>query len=85
MVSQPKSRKKAYGPVEIGVQKQPYLAAWGARNPLELRVITIYVLRSKDDALAFKDDFVADLKELWEAMTNSSEIVHNFPGLRQKF
>jgi hypothetical protein len=71
-----KSALRDYRFVEIGVQKQPYLAAWGARNLLELRVVTTYVLRSEDDALAFKDDFVADLKEFWEAMTKSSEIVH---------
>jgi len=71
-----KSALRDYDSVEIGVQRQPYLAAWGARNLLELRVITTYVLRSEDDALAFKDDLVADLKEFWEAMTRSSEIVH---------
>jgi hypothetical protein len=70
------SALRDYLSVEVGVQKQPYLAAWGARNPLELRVITMYVLSSEDDALAFKDDFVAGLKEFWEALAKSSEIVH---------
>ncbi len=52
------------------------LASWGARNLLELRVITTYVLRSEADALNFKDDFAADLKEFWEAMKDSSEFAH---------
>jgi hypothetical protein len=56
-----------YNSVEIGAAKMPTLAAWGCRNLLELRVITIYVLRSKEDAQAFKDDLAADAKELWEA------------------
>ncbi len=54
----------------------PPMASWGARNLLELRVITTYVLRSEADALNFKDDFAADLKEFWEAMKGSSEFLH---------
>ena len=65
-----------YRSVEIGVEKMPTLAAWGARNLLELRVITTYVLRSEKDALDFKDDFAADLKEFWAAMKASGEYVH---------
>jgi hypothetical protein len=70
------STRQNYGFVEIGTTKMPPLASWGARNLLELRVITIYVLRSEADALKFKDDFAADLKEFWEAMKDSSEFVH---------
>lgn len=70
------STRQNYGFVEIGATKMPPLASWGARNLLELRVITIYVLRSEADALKFKDDFAADLKEFWEAMKDSSEFVH---------
>lgn len=49
-----------YKSVEIGIAKSPYLAAWGARNLLELRVITIYILKSKRNAEDFKDDLLAD-------------------------
>jgi len=65
-----------YRSVEIGIAKMPPLASWGVRNLLELCVITIYVLRSEVDALAFKDDFLADLKEFWDAIKESSEFVH---------
>jgi hypothetical protein len=65
-----------YRSVEVGVAKMPSLASWGARNLLELRVITVYVLRSEADALAFKDDFLADLREFWDAIKASSEFTH---------
>src|SRR6185437_7820368 len=70
------STRQNYRSVEIGTAKMPPLAFWGARNLLELRVITTYVLRSEADALNFKDDFAADLKEFWEAMKDSSQFVH---------
>jgi len=70
------STRQNYRSVEIGIAKMPPLASWGARNLLELRVITTYVLRSEADALDFKNDFSADLKEFWEAMKESSELVH---------
>lgn len=70
------STRQNYGLVEIGAAKIPPLASWGARNLLELRVITIYVLRSEADALEFKNDLAADLKEFWESMKDSSEFVH---------
>lgn len=70
------STHQNYRSVEIGTAKMPPLASWGARNLLELRVITTYILRSEADALEFKDDFVADLKEFWEAMKDSGEFVH---------
>jgi hypothetical protein len=66
-----------YRSVEIGVKNMPTLAAWGARNLLERRVITAYVLRSEADALNFKDDFASDLKEFWEAMKASGEYGHS--------
>ena len=63
--------------LQLASKRSPtWLKAWGARNLLELRVITAYVLRSEADALAFKDDFAADLKEFWEAVSKSSEITH---------
>src|ERR1700674_5368075 len=62
-----------YRSVEVGAAKMPTLTSWGERSLLEFRVITIYVLRSEADALAFKDDFLADLKEFWDAMKESSE------------
>jgi hypothetical protein len=70
------STRQNYRSVEIGIAKMPPLASWGARNLLELRVITAYVLRSEADALDFKNDFAADLKEFWEALKESGEFVH---------
>lgn len=70
------SSRQNYRSVEIGTAKMAPLASWGARNLLELRVITAYILRSEADALDFKNDFAADLKEFWEAMKESSEFVH---------
>jgi hypothetical protein len=65
-----------YRSVDIGIAKMAPLASWEARDLLELRVITTYELRSEADALDFKNDFAADLKEFWEAMKQSSEFVH---------
>ena len=62
--------------VEIGIAEMRPLASWGARNLLELRVITTYVLGSEANALNFKDDLAADLKEFWEAMKYSGKFVH---------
>lgn len=57
--------------VQLGVkQNSPYLAAWGCRNLLELRVITTYVVASLENATEFKNDFVIDSKEFFEALSN---------------
>jgi hypothetical protein len=66
-----------YRSVKIGVEKMPTLAAWGARNLLELRVVTAYVLMSENNAWEFMDDFLVDLKEFWEAITRNSALTHN--------
>lgn len=65
-----------YRSVEIGVQKSIYLAAWGRRNLLELKVITEYVLASKQNAADFKNDFLIDVKEFYEAITKSHKASH---------
>jgi hypothetical protein len=47
------SARRDYRSVEVGVKKSPYLAAWGARNLLELRVIAASYgkeIRSTSDA-----------------------------------
>jgi hypothetical protein len=71
-----KSTYENYRSVEIGVVEMPTRAAWGARNLLELGVITTYVLASEENAEDFMGDYIADLKEFWEAMTKSGEAMH---------
>jgi hypothetical protein len=70
------SAQRDYRSVEIGVKKSPYLAAWGARNLLELRVITAFVVRSEQNALEFKGDFASDLAEFWTAVIKTSVASH---------
>ncbi len=55
--------------VERGIRESVPKAAWGRRNLLELRTITEYVLSSLENAANFRNDFVIDVKEFWEAMT----------------
>jgi hypothetical protein len=59
------------------VPQKPTLACWGARNLLELRVITTYVLRSLDNAVDFVDDLAADTREFWENIANVGRFTHN--------
>lgn len=65
-----------YKSVEIGVQKSMYLAAWGSRNLLELKVIATYVLASEKNANDFKRDLLIDTKEFYEAVTKSHKASH---------
>lgn len=65
-----------YPSVEIGAQKSIYLAAWGRRNLLELKVITSYVLASESNAIDFKNDLIIDAKEFYEAITKSHQASH---------
>ena len=57
-----------YQAVLAGVPQKPTLACWGARNLLELRVITTYVLQSLDNAVDFIDDLAADTREFWRIL-----------------
>ena len=66
-----------YQAVLAGVPQQPTLACWGARNLLELRVITTYVLRSLDNAVDFIDDLAADTREFWENIGKVGRFTHN--------
>ena len=65
-----------YYSVEIGARKSIYLAAWGRRNLLELKVITTYVLASEKNAIDFRNDLVIDAKEFYEAMTKHHQASH---------
>ena len=67
------STHRNFQAVETGVPESPELACWGARNLLELRVITAYILRSEDNATDFMDDLAADTKEFWENIQKSGE------------
>jgi hypothetical protein len=62
--------------VVVGAQKSIYLAAWGRRNLLELRVITTYVLTSEKNANDFKSDLLIDGKEFYEALTMYQKASH---------
>jgi hypothetical protein len=66
-----------YQAVQAGVPQTPTLACWGARNLLELRVITTYVLRSEDNAVDFIDDLAADAREFWDSMGKVGRSTHN--------
>ncbi len=65
-----------YCSVTLGAQKSVYLAAWSCRNLLELKVITTYVLASKDNAFDFRGELVIDAKEFYEAMTRHHHASH---------
>jgi len=66
-----------YYSVDIGAKKSVYLAAWGRRNLLELKVITTYVLTSESNAVEFRNDLVIDAKEFYEALTKYHQASHN--------
>jgi hypothetical protein len=51
-------------------------SCWGARNLLELRVISAYVLESPFNATEFMDDLGADVRQFWEAMVKAEEFSH---------
>jgi hypothetical protein len=57
-------------------QHSPYLTAWSCRNLLEIKVITTYVLASADNAKTFKNDFVVDAKEFYEAISKRHRATH---------
>jgi hypothetical protein len=57
-------------------QHSPYLAAWSCRNLLELKVIATYVLASAENAKTFKNDFVVDAKEFYEAISKRHRATH---------
>src|SRR5262245_18560533 len=57
-----------YQSVEAGIRESIPLAAWSSRNLLGLRTITEYVLASAKNAADFRNDFVIDVKEFWDAM-----------------
>lgn len=71
------STQQNYQAVLAGVPQKPMLGCWGARNLLELRVITTYVLRSLDNAVDFIDDLAADTREFWENIGKVGRFTHN--------
>jgi hypothetical protein len=71
-----KSTHRNYLAVQGGTPNTPDFACWGARNLLELRIITAYVLRSLDNAVDFMDDLAADTREMWENITKAAEFTH---------
>ena len=70
------SARRDYRSVEVGVKKSPYLAAWGARNLLELRVIAAYIVKSEANAREFQADFVCDNAEFWTSVIKSAVATH---------
>jgi hypothetical protein len=71
------STHQNYQVVLSGVPQKPTLACWGARNLLELRVVTKYVLQSADNAVDFIDDLAADTREFWENIAKAGRFTHN--------
>jgi hypothetical protein len=70
------SVRRDYRSVEVGVSKSPYLAAWGARNLLELRVITAYIVKSDANAQEFRADFVRDIAAFWTSVIKGAVASH---------
>jgi hypothetical protein len=70
------SARRDYRSVEVGTEKSPYLAAWGARNLLELRVITAYIVTSEAKAREFQADFASDQAEFWTSVIKSAAATH---------
>ncbi len=70
------SARRDYRSVEIGVKKSPYLAAWGSRNLLELRVIAAYIVKSEANAREFQEDLARDNAEFWTAVIKSAVATH---------
>src|SRR5262245_18139977 len=66
-----------YQSVGAGIRESIPVTAWGRRNLLELRTITEYVLGSAKNAADFRNDFLMDLKEFWDAMTVILKASHN--------
>src|ERR1700722_16508014 len=54
--------------VEIGVQRMPVLATWGARSLIELRAIAVHVLKSESNAIDFRDEFLAEIREFHQTL-----------------
>lgn len=71
------STHQNYHAVLAGTAQTPTLACWGARNLLELRVITAYVLRSLENAVDFIDDLAADTREFWENIGKVGRFTHD--------
>jgi hypothetical protein len=71
------STHQNYQAVLEGVPQKPTLACWGARNLLELRVISAYVLQSLDNAVDFIDDLAADSRQFWENIAKVGRFAHN--------
>jgi len=65
-----------YRSVQIGCSKSTYLAAWGTRNLLELKVTSAYIVASGSNAAEFKNDLLIDTKEFYEAVTKATEATH---------
>ena len=65
-----------YKPVEVGVKNSPYLAAWGARDLLELRVIAACIGKSEANARDFQVDFVCDNAEFWTSVIKNTVVTH---------
>src|SRR3989442_115615 len=58
---------KEYHHLKVGAQKAPQFAAWAARNLLELKIITAYVLTSKVNSDRFINDMFPDGIEFFES------------------
>jgi hypothetical protein len=62
--------------VEIGVQRMPALATWGARNLIELRAIAAHVLKSESNAVDFRDEFLGDIREFRQTLILDTAETH---------
>jgi hypothetical protein len=65
-----------YASVQSGI----YQAAWGKRNLMELRVITGYVLASRENAIEFKHHLENDAWTFYDALSRLQVIVYDQLG-----
>lgn len=70
------SARRDYQSVKVGVLKSPYLAAWGARNLLELRVTAVYILQSESNARELQEFRMRDQEQFWDAVIKSAVSTH---------
>jgi hypothetical protein len=62
--------------VMVGADESVSLMAWGCRNLLEMRVVTLFALASSENAERIISDSIADGKEFFEAFSAYQRLTH---------
>ncbi len=69
-----RSAYENYRSIKANIAEGPTRVAWSARNLLELRAITYYVLASEENAQDFLKDVPVDKQDFLRAITTNAEI-----------